>query len=126
AEDVGAHQLGEFLAAVDAPAGDAAGDRVRQLDQRRADRCRADLVRLDRLRPFHGGPPVVAPLLDALDRLPQLPADIADEQLAGLAVKAHPPGVAEAVRPYFRPGAFDADERIVLGDGVVLSESSGR
>ena len=34
AEDIGAAQLGELLAAVDAPAGDAAGDRVRQLDQR--------------------------------------------------------------------------------------------
>ena len=35
AEDVGSAQLRELLAAVDEPAGDAAGDRVRQLDQGR-------------------------------------------------------------------------------------------
>ena len=93
---------------------------MRQLDQRRADRRRPDLVRLDRLRPFHRGPAVVAALLDAMDHLPQLPADVADEQLAGLAIEAHPPGVAEAVGPDLRPRSLHADERIVLGDGVVL------
>ena len=118
-EDVGAAQLGEPLAVVDAAAGDAARDRVRQFDQCRADRRRPDLVRLDRLRPFHGGPAVVAPLFDAMDRLPQLPADVADEQRASLAVKAHPPGVAEAVRPHLGPGAFSPDERVILRHGVV-------
>src|SRR5207249_3601582 len=113
-EDIGAAQLGEPLAMVNAAAGDAARDRVRQFDQRWADRRRPDLVRLDRLRPFHGGPAVVAPLLHAVHRLPQLPADVADEQLAGLAVEAHPPGIAKAVRPDLGPGAFHVDERVVL------------
>src|SRR5262249_4085266 len=119
AEDVGAAQLGEALAVVDAAAGDAARDGVRQLDQRRANRRRPDLVRLDRLRPFHGGPAVVSPLFDAVYRLPQLPADVADIQRAGLAVEAHPPGVAEAVRPDLRPGAFHRDEWVVLRHGVI-------
>ena len=87
----------------------------------REDRRRPDLLRLDRLRPLHRGPAVVAALLDPVDRLPQLPADVADEQLAGLAVEAHPPGVAEAVGPHFRPGLLHADERVVLRDGVVLA-----
>ena len=47
AEDVSSAQLRELLAAIDQPAGDAAGDRVRQLDQRRLDRRRPDLLRLD-------------------------------------------------------------------------------
>ena len=77
-------------------------------------------LRLDGLRPFHRRPAVVAALLDAMDRLPQLPADVADEQLAGLAIEAHPPGIAEAVRPDLRPGSLRRDEGVVLGDGVVL------
>src|SRR5439155_5408368 len=76
-------------------------------------------LRLDRLGPFHGGPAVIAPLFDAVDRLPKLPADVADEQLAGLAIEAHPPRVAKTVRPYLRSRSFHVDEGIVLRDAVV-------
>ena len=46
AEDVRAAQLRELLAAIDVAAGDAARDRVRQLDQRGQDRRRPDLLGL--------------------------------------------------------------------------------
>ena len=94
---------------------------MRQFDECGADRGRSDLVRLDRLRPLHRGPTIVAPLLDAMDRFPKLPTDIADEQLACLAVEAHPPGVAEAKRPNLRPRPLHADERIILRDAILLS-----
>ncbi len=94
---------------------------MRQLDQWREDRRRPDLLGLDGLRPLHRGPAVVAALLDAVDHLPQLPADVADEQFAGLAVEAHPPGVAQAVGPDLRPRVLHADEGVVLGDRVVLA-----
>jgi hypothetical protein len=120
AKEVSAAQLGEALAAIDPAAGDAAGNRVRQRDQRRADRRWPDRVRLDRLRAFHCRPAVVAALLDAVDHLPQFPADVADEQLAGLAVEAHAPGIAEAIRPNLRTSARQLYERVVSGNGIRL------
>src|SRR5213076_95986 len=95
--------------------------RVRQLDQGRADGRRADLVRLDRLRAFHGGPAVVAAFLDAMDCFPKLPADVADKQLAGLVVEAHAPGVAETVGPDLRSRLFKGDEGVVFGNAVQLA-----
>src|SRR5262245_47414184 len=92
---------------------------MRQLDEGREDRRWPDFLRLDRLRPLHGGPTIVSTFLHSMDRFPKFPADIGDEQLAGLAIEAHPPRVAEAVRPDLRRGALDPDERIVLRDGVV-------
>src|SRR6185437_8367463 len=121
AEDVGSAQFGKLLPTVDAPAGDATRDRMRQLDQRRTDRIRSHLLRFDGLRSFHGRPSVVATLLDPMNRLPKLPADIADEQFAGLMVEAHPPGVAEAIGPHFRPRSLHLDERIIRRNGVVFS-----
>src|SRR5688572_8160847 len=83
------------------------------------DRRRPQLQWLDGLRPLHRGPAVIAALLHAVHHLPQFPADVADKELAGLAIEAHPPGIAEAVGPNLRPGLFHADERVVLRNGVV-------
>src|SRR5207249_559401 len=105
----------ELLAAVDTATGHTARDRVRQLDHRPANRRRPDLLRrLDRLRPLRDAPAVVAALLDLVHHLPQFPAHVAEPQLAGLAVEAHPPRVAEPERPDFRPHVLHADERVVL------------
>ena len=122
AADVGAGEVLEALAAVDVAAGDGGGLGVREGEGRRQDRRRAALaLGLDRLRAFHDRPAVVAALLDAVDHLPQLPADVADPQVAGRAVEAHPPGVAEAVGPDLRPGVRRLDERVVRRDGVGLA-----
>src|SRR5881394_2977810 len=59
AKHVSAAELGEFAAAIDVPAGNAGRERVRQRDQRRDDWRGADLLGLDRLRSFHGGPAVI-------------------------------------------------------------------
>src|SRR5207245_10334880 len=81
---------------------------------------RTNLVRLDGLRSLHRRPAIVAALLDAVNRLPQLPADVADEQLSGLAIEAHAPGVAKAVSPHLWPRSLHADEGVVFRHGVVL------
>ena len=56
-----------------------------------------------------------------MDRFPQLPADVADKELARLTIEAHPPRIAEAVSPYLGPCSFHFDERIVFRNGIVLS-----
>ena len=56
-----------------------------------------------------------------MDRFPELPAHVPHEQLAGLTIEAHPPGVAEAVGPHLRPSPRHPDEGIIPGDGVVLA-----
>src|SRR5262249_25848040 len=105
AADIVANQLRQPLAAVDEAAGDRGRLGVREVEVRRQDRRRAAPgVGPDRLPPFHDRPAVVAAALYAIHHLPQLPADVADPQLAGLAVEAHLPGVAEAVGPDLRPG----------------------
>src|SRR5262245_48275617 len=56
AKDVRSAQVWELLAVVDQPAGDTAGNRVWQLDQRRMDRSRPNMLRLDGLWPLHRRP----------------------------------------------------------------------
>ena len=109
----------ELSAAVNIAAGDGARLGVRVLDDRRDDGRRAGrVVWVDRLAALHDAPAVVAAALDAEDHLPQVPADIAHPQVAGLGVKTHPPRVAEAVRPDLRPGTERSGKRVVRRDSV--------
>ena len=104
----------ESSAAVNIAAGDGARLGVRVLDYWSNDGRRAGrVVRVDRLAALHDAPAVVAAALDAEDHLPQVPADITHPQVTGLGVKTHPPWIAEAVRPDFRPGTERGGKRVV-------------
>src|SRR6478735_999817 len=70
---------------------------------------------------FEHGPTVISSALDAIEHFPQLPADIANPQIACLAIEAHAPRIAQAVRPHFAARSWHADERVVVRDAVVLS-----
>src|SRR5579884_231381 len=70
------------------------------------------------LRAFHDRPAIIATLLHTIDHLPELPADVADPQVTGLAIEAHPPGVTKAVSIHLGPGSGRFDERIVGRNGV--------
>src|SRR5438552_8269622 len=84
AANIGADQLLEALAAVNVAAGDGGALAVREGEGRRENRGRAALaVRSYRLRALHYRPAVVAAAAHVVDHLPQLPADIADPQVAG-------------------------------------------
>ena len=56
-----------------------------------------------------------------IDHLPQLPTHVADPEIAGAAVDAHAPRVAEAVGPDFRAGAGCLHERVVGRHSVGLA-----
>src|ERR1019366_8823875 len=94
---------GEFLqtfATVDIPAGDGGRLGVGKVQGRGDDRRGAAFAfGAHRLRAFHDRPAIVAAFLDAIDHLPLLPADIADPEIAGRAIEAHAPGIAEAIGP---------------------------
>src|SRR5213593_3895212 len=68
---------------------------------------------------FHDGPAVVAALLNLVDHLPQVLADFAAPEVAGFAIEAVAPQLAQAIGPDFGAGAFRTHERIVLGHAVV-------
>ena len=89
------------------------------VDDRRRDR-RGPALALDPhgLGPFHDAPAVVSPALDPEDHLPELPADVADPQVAGRVVDAHLPGVAEAERPDLGADVGRLEERVVGRDPV--------
>ncbi len=90
--------------------------------RRRQDRRRpSPAFDVHRLRALHHAPAVVAPALDLVDHLPQFPADVADPEVAGGVVDAHPPRVAEAERPDLGTHAGDSDERIIGRDAIRLA-----
>src|SRR5262249_21566232 len=121
AADIGADQVLELLAVVDVAAGDGRRLGVRKAQRRRQNRRRpAPAFGANLLRPFHDRPAVVAAALDAVNHLPQLPADVADPEIAGGRVDAHAPGVAEPVSPDLRPGPRRFHKWIVGGHGVSL------
>src|SRR6185436_13116444 len=92
---------------------------VRNLHGGRHNRRRAGLTfGVHRLRSFDDAPTEVVPLVDAIDELPQLPANVADPQIARPAVEAHLPRVAQAVSPGFAAGLVELHERVVGGDRV--------
>ena len=101
------------------------------LDDRLENRRRPLLAfRAKFVRAFHDGPAVVAAFLDLVDHLPQILADFAAPKVAGPAIEAEAPQLAQAVGVDFGPGlvpgsfleGYDlADERIVLRDAVRLA-----
>src|SRR5262249_55110169 len=107
-------------AVVDVAAGQRAELGVVVLDDRRDDRRRPFLAqRAERVTALHDAPAVVAALLDAVDRFPEVLADLAGPQIAGGAVEAVLPRLPQAVRIHLRPRALHGDERVVLRDGVL-------
>ncbi len=101
--DVGPGQLGQARAVIHVAAGDRGRLGVRVHLDRRQDRRRpAPAFDMHRLRTLHDAPAVVAPALDLVDQLPQLPADVADPQVARGPVDAHLPRDCESRRPRSR------------------------
>ena len=92
---------------------------MRHQGDRRHDRRRPALpFRVYGLRAFDQAPAVVVSRFDSVDELPKLPPDIADPQVAGLAVEAHLPRIPHAVRPDFAARRFEIRKRIVFGNAV--------
>ncbi len=67
---------------------------------------------------FLDGPAVVAAFLDDVDFLDLHLANVTDDEVTGLAVEAHAPGVALTPCIDFID-AFSADAGVVRGDGVL-------
>ena len=92
------------------------------LPDRLEDRRRADLpLGAERVRALGEGPAVVPALADQGHRFPQVLPDVAGPDLAGGSVDAELPDVPQPVRPHFRAGPGDGDERVVSRDGVRLA-----
>ena len=79
----------------------------------RLDVLRARRAGLEMMRAFADAPAVVAALDDQVHFLPQILADIADPQRAGLPVKAVTPRIAQAVGVNFLARAALAHVRLV-------------
>src|SRR5439155_3011774 len=92
------------------------------LGDRFGERRRTGLaVEVERVTTLDDAPAVVGALLDEIHLLPQVLAVLPNPQIAGGAIDVQSPRVAEAIRPRFGPHALLADERVVLGDGVILA-----
>ena len=120
AVNVGACEFRQFFPVIKFTARDARGLFVRMRDQRRQDGCRpAQAVRAHVLfAAFGDAPAVIAAALDAIDHLPQFPADIARVEFAGLRIEAQPPRIAQSVGPHFAARVGRGDKRIVLGNAI--------
>src|ERR1700733_1202550 len=70
------------------------------------------------VEPLAGVPAVVAALDHAIDLLPGVLTDVADPQVARLAIEVPAERVAVAVRPDLAARTGDAGERVVGGDVV--------
>src|SRR5471030_3032258 len=93
---------------------------MRMFDDGLEDRRRPLLAfRAKGIIPFHDRPAVVAALFDLVDHLPQILADFAAPEIAGLAVEAVTPQLSQAVGVDFVASALGVDERVVLGDAVI-------
>ena len=75
---------------------------------------------LERMEPFLDAPAVVAAVLDPVDHLPEVLADVAGPELAGLAVEAELPDVpqADAVDLGRPVGELPASRRAGLSAGM--------
>src|SRR5262245_56481786 len=91
-------------------------------DDRLEDRCGSQLaIGAERMRTLVDTPAVVAAAFDLVDRFPQILADFAGPQVAGLPIEAELPRLAESVRPQLRPRARRLDEWIILRNAVILA-----
>src|SRR5437660_6165108 len=92
------------------------------LDNRLVDRRGALLAfRAEGMRAFHDGPAVVAASFDLVDHLPQILADFAAPEVAGLAIEAVAPKLPQAVSVNLGASTFGFDEGIVLRNAVRLA-----
>ena len=74
---------------------------------------------MNAVRPLdHAPAPVEAAVVDAEDRFPQFPADVAHPQRTVARVKAHLPRIAKAVGPDLRARAGRLDKWIVGRNGI--------
>src|SRR5690606_29381025 len=130
AEDVGAPQLGHGAAAVEVAAADRAapaaaagvGD-----DRHHQALGVAAGARLEALGPLHHVPAVVLAARGAgglqVHLLEPVLADVGDVKVAGLAVEAEAPRVAQAVGPDLGPGALAVHEGVVWRrDGALAGD----
>ena len=116
AVDVMSVEVLQSRAVIRQSVGDRRGLGVRHLDCRRQDGSRpARPLRVGRLPAFHHALAVVAATLDAIEHLPQFPADIANPQIAGLAIEAHPPRIAKTVRPDLAAAPFKSTSGLSAG-----------
>jgi hypothetical protein len=88
---------------------DVAGRRTRRLDGGRRDRSLVTAPAEVLAALSRGG---------QVDLLARVLPDVADPEVAGLAVEGEPPGVAQPVRPDLVAAARGAGERVVLRDRV--------
>src|SRR5205823_4928972 len=72
------------------------------------------------VRAFHDGPAVVAAFLNLVDTLPQILADFAAPQVAGLAVEAVAPKLTQSVGVYLGASLLAVFQRQKFDVGVVL------
>ena len=74
------------------------------------------------MRAFLDRPAVVAAFFDLVDHFPEILADFAAPEVAGLAVEAEAPQLPQTVGVDFGPSVFVFDERVVLGDRVIFRQ----
>src|SRR5437867_8072278 len=86
---------------------------------RKNDWGRSDFaVEIERMAPFINAPTVILPAPEQDSGFPKVLAVIANPNLPGFLVCAHPPWIAQAVGPVLRTGVFDSNERIVFRDRI--------
>src|SRR3954466_13403055 len=92
------------------------------LENRLADRRRALLaIAAKRVASFKQAPPIIFAATDDHRRFPQILTILTDPQQSGFAIKRHSPRIAEAIRPYFRPGIGEIQEGVVLGHRIIFA-----
>ena len=108
-EEIGADQLGDILAAIHRAPHDAVADgvvvsedRLGQFSDHAARRRRRRLAfRNELAEPFIDVPAGVAAVLDQVDLLPRVFADISSPEPACRTIEGHPPDIAQAEGPDF-------------------------
>ena len=122
AEDIAALKFGEPAAAVDDPAGDRRPGGVRHLDRRRHDRRGpAWPVGMHGIAALLDAPAEVVTRPHTADEFPGFETHVPGPEVAGLAVEAHLPDVAETVGEDLAAGVRHRQQRVVLGDRVGLA-----
>ena len=103
AVDILALECRKSLSIVKLAAGNRRRFAMRVVHRWGEDGCRTPFeMRVDRLSSLDNAPAVVATFFDPVDELPKFPANIADIQVARLAVETEFPRVAKTKRPDFR------------------------
>src|SRR5262245_60927269 len=122
AVDVSARKVLALRAAVDEAAGHRTKIGMRMFDDRLENR-RGSLFAIgtEGMRTFVDAPAVIAATFDFVDRFPQILADFARPEVAGLPIKTELPRLTESIRPQLRPRARRLDQRVVLWNAVIAA-----